>query len=133
MAEFKLLLNNPPEGAYIRGNEISGTIDIRSDKAHTSYQAIRISLCGFSDVHWTETHRSTDADGRSTTRTVTYNSHENYIDAFADVWSRQTAPGGVFPAGHFQYPFTIPLNAPRLPSSFEGRDGRIRYNVEARI
>lgn len=133
MTDFKLLLNNPPQGAFIRGSNITGTIDIHSDRAHTDFQAIRISLCGYSDVYWTETHSTTDANGDSSSRTVTYHSHENYIDAFADVWSQQTTPDGIFPAGNYQYPFTIPLNAARLPSSFEGRDGRIRYDVEARI
>ena len=126
--DFQLQLNPPPNGSYFPGSTVSGTLLLTTDEAK-EYKAIQVSLIGFSHVRWSESQGS----GEHRT-TVTYDSRENYLNLVAVVWDKnQHGSGAKLPPGSYQWPFAFILQAPKLPPSYEGTVGKIRYTIAARI
>ena len=128
LQEFKILLNDPPSGStYFPGTEVSGTLVVVVDREPKNYNDIAIYLTGKGHVYWTE-EDGTDGDRSS----HVYTANKTYVELQSVAWSKSQAPGGVLPLGEHRYQFRF-LLPPQIPSSFESRDGWIRYNLGARI
>ena len=128
MKDFQLQLNYPPQGVYFPGMTVTGTVLAVNDKPK-DYKAIQVKIVGFAYVHWSESSGS----GQSR-RTRHYTSREDYLNTFIRVWDKDTsAGGGQFPAGSYQYPFSLKLIGNNLPASYEGTVGQINYTIEARV
>ena len=132
--DFRLELNN--QGVYVVPGEVTGTVVVVTDEPK-SYNAITISLKGCGDVHWTETRtvHGRDPNGREYQRTETdhFHSHEDYINEVIELWKAEQVPNRVLNPGQYVLPFRFTLLSGRLPSSFVGAHGHIRYEIEARI
>ena len=128
MKDFRLELNGPPNGVYFPGGTVTGTVIAVNDDQPKDYKAIQVRLVGAADVHWSEQRGS----GQHS-HTVHFRSHEVYIDTFVHVWDRNTAGGGQFPVGNFQFPFSLQLGSGNLPASYVSKCGRIDYKIEARV
>jgi hypothetical protein len=127
MKEFTLKLNNPPSGVYFPGMVVSGTVSVTNDEPK-DYDALRVSLVGGANCHWSESHGT--GDDR---RTEYYSSSETYINTFVVIWDKQASGGGLFPPGSYTYPFSLQIVGDNLPPSFNGSVGRIVYQIEARV
>ena len=128
MKDFQLQLNYPSQGVYFPGMTVTGTVFAVSDEPK-DYKAIQVKIIGFAHVHWSET--SGTGENR---RTHYYTSHEDYLNTFIRVWDKDTsAGGGQFPAGSYQFPFSLTLIGNNLPASYDGTVGEIKYKIEARV
>ena len=87
-----------------------------TEEAKQSYKSIQVTLWGHADVCLSS---------------GTYHSYEDFIYQTVIVWSRDNAPNHELSPGSYQFPFALTLE--RLPPSFEGTVGHIRYEIEATI
>jgi len=124
--EFKIVLNAPAQGVFFSGSEVSGILVVKVDEPK-SYKNIQVTLVGQAHVSWSESSGS----GENQT-THTYTSNETYINLRVIVWAKEQVPTQELHAGIHNFPFRFQLPA-RLPSSFQGTIGWIRYYVEGRI
>ena len=126
MKDFQLQLNHPPQGVYYPGMTVTGTVLVVNDEPK-DYKAIKVRIEGSAHVSWEVSNES----GR--TQSYYYTSYESYLNTFIRIWDKDTsAGGGQFPAGSYQYPFSLKLIGNNLPASYEGTYGYIIYTVEAR-
>ena len=134
MKDFRLQLNPPPNGVYFPGMTVSGTVILVTDDSDElkDYKNIEVRIVGDADVYWTETHTTGSGENQRTS-TVTYHSHETYIDTFVRVWDNETCGGSSFPVGSHPFPFSLQLVGNNLPPSYEGTVGRIRYTLTSKI
>ena len=141
MSAFRLQLNPPPNGVYFPGMTVSGTVILVTEKPK-DYKNIEVRIVGDADVYWTETRHSTGTRHSTTvsgnnhnqrTETVTYHSHETYIDTFVRVWDKEACGSSSFPVGSHSFPFSLQLVGNNLPPSYEGTVGRIRYTLTSKI
>ena len=127
--EFRLFITRPPLGIFV--SEIAGCVLVVTEEAKRGYEFIKVTLKGYADVSWSETSGSVEY-GQTT---VTYNSHEDFINQTIILWSRENAPNHELSPGNYQFPFAYSLQSSGrpLPRSFEGTVGHIRYEIEATI
>ena len=135
MKDFRLQLNPSPNGVYLAGTSVTGTVVAVTSKPK-DFKTIEVRIVGEATVHWTETHTRTHSTApgshHQTTETVTYHSHETYIDTFVRVWDKEACGGSSFPVGSHSFPFSLQLVG-NLPSSYEGTVGRIRYKIICKV
>ena len=120
------MLNAPPQGVFFSGSDVSGILVVQVDQPK-SYKSIQVTIVGQAHVSWSE---SSGSGEHQTTRR--YTSNETYINLRAIVWRKEQVPTQELHAGVHSFPFRFQLPA-RLPSSFHGSIGWIRYYVEGRI
>ena len=117
---FQLFINTPPPQGVV-SHDVTGRVLVVTEEAKQSYKSIQVTLWGHADVCWSS---------------GTYHSYEDFIYQTLIVWSRDNAPNHELSPGSYQFPFALTLERPsgrRLPSSFEGTVGHIRYEIEATI
>ena len=126
--EFRLFITRPPLGIFV--SDIAGRVLVVTEEAKQGYKCIQVTLRGYADVRWSETRGS-----GSTRDTVTYHSHEDFINQTITLWSRENAFNHELSPGSYQFPFALSLQSSvrPLPRSFEGTVGHIRYEIEATI
>ena len=107
---------------YVAPAEVTGTVEVVTDKAK-SYKAISVTLKVYAEVYWSE------GSGDNST---SYSSHEDYINEEIVLWNTEQIPNRILEPGDHVFPFKFSLTR-KLPSSFEGSSGHIRYVVEARV
>ena len=133
MKDFKVQLNNPPQGVYFPGMMVTGTVTAETD-VPKDYKQIKVQLVDRADVHWVERHHDRHAGhAEHDRRTVHYRSDEQYIDCVAVLWDKDNAEGSALPVEIYNYNFSFQLSEPKLPALYEGTVGQIRYTVEARL
>ena len=128
--DFRLELSN--QGIYVVPGEVTGTIVVVTDEPK-SYNAITVTLKGYADVHWTESHIVRDDRANRRTEIRHNHSHEDYINEVIVLWNKEQVPNRVLNPGQHVLPFRFALLSGRFPSSFVGKHGHIRYELEARI
>ena len=129
--DFRLELHNPSgQAVYNIPGDVAGTVVVVTDEAK-SYNAITVTFKGYADVHWSETY-TTGSGNHRRRHTRHYHSHEDYINDIIVLWNKEQVPNGTLNPGQYAFPFRFALSR-RLPSSFVGAHGHIRYVVEARI
>ncbi|KAL5486865.1 hypothetical protein EMCRGX_G019401 [Ephydatia muelleri] len=130
--DFRLELFQPSgQAVYITPGEVTGNVVVVTDEPK-AYNAISITLRGYADVHWSETYTTGSGNNRRT-HTRHYHSHEDYINDVIVLWNQEQIPNRVLNPGQHVLPFRFVMSSGRLPSSFAGPHGHIRYTVEARI
>ena len=77
----------------------------------------------YAEVYWSE---------GSSDNSTSYSSHEDYINEEIVLWNTEQIPNRILEPGDHVFPFKFSLTR-KLPSSFEGNHGHIRYVVEARV
>ena len=124
MSDMRIALNRSPQdhGAatvYWSGSEITGTLVLTVNEPK-SYNYIKVYLEGKAYVRWTS--------GRTR-----YIGNLQILDSSVLLWTKQQAqPDGKIHPGQYNFPFRFVLPA-RLPRSYEGKYGWIRYTIGARI
>ena len=126
---FQIQLKGQP--VYYEGQTIHGQVFISNRELLSNIKNIQIKLSGLGNVHWTERKPKTrkSSDGQTNEHyyeTVHYKNHEEYI---TDKFLLHQGPLG---AGkhNFSFSFVLP---PKLPCSFEGQYGHVRYFIEAKL
>ena len=135
--EFQIFITPPSEGASTSDDiVISGHILLVTEKTKKSYLFIEVALHGYAKVGL-----RSDREQYENTTTVIDSTiekdyfREDYVYNCVIVWKRENSPNHDLPPGSYQFPFVLKLqtSARPLPPSFEGRYGRIRYEVVATI
>ncbi|XP_069695342.1 arrestin domain-containing protein 17-like [Periplaneta americana] len=126
---FQIIFDNPNE-TYYGGETVTGRVLLSLNSAKT-IRDIEIRFKGEANVEWTETESRKNSDGTTEEHTVYFQGNEKYFE------SKYYLLGGrgdqiVLAEGEHCYPFTTTL-PPKLPSSFEGEFGHIRYTVKVVI
>ena len=134
MTSIRLELNS--HGAYVVPGEVTGTVAVVIDQARF-FNTISVALKGYADVHWTETYTVTETrHNRQYQRTETRHiqSHEDFITDGSVLWDATQSHNRILNSGQHNFPFRLALrSAERIPSSFVGEHGHIRYEIEAKI
>ena len=117
--DFQLFINTPPPQGVV-SDDVTGRVLVVTEEAKQSYKSIQVTLWGHADVCLSS---------------GTYHSYEDFIYQTVIVWSRDNAPNHELSPGSYQFPFALTFqpSGRRLPSSFEGTVGHIRYEIEATI
>uniref|UniRef100_A0A034WA43 Arrestin domain-containing protein 3 n=1 Tax=Bactrocera dorsalis TaxID=27457 RepID=A0A034WA43_BACDO len=121
--------DNNPYGTYFAGQVMTGKVTLQADMPK-QVKAIVLKISGCADTSWAESSSSTttDAHGRSSTKTHTthYRGHEDYIKSRTYLLSSNENQSAVIEPGIHTYTFAclLPITC---PSSFEGIYGYIRY------
>ena len=124
--EFRIALNQPSQQVFFPGSEVSGTLSFVVQELK-SYNYVAVALHGGACVHWTETQGTGD-----NSREESYTAQQNYVKFEILLWTNQQVPDGKLQPGEYSYPFQFFL-PPRLPPSFKGSVGSIKYYVEGKI
>nr|XP_045625949.1 arrestin domain-containing protein 17-like isoform X1 [Procambarus clarkii] len=112
--KFDVVLE-PGQRAYVSGQDVVGRVVVWADSV-TSCRAILVKSKGYAKVEWGEESPQ--------------NSEEVYFENIVTIWSG-TSHGDNLPAGEYGFPFQFKL-PPKIPRSFEGTYGHIRYVIEAK-
>ncbi|XP_029960028.1 arrestin domain-containing protein 3-like [Salarias fasciatus] len=126
MAPFKNLkltleaLNQ--QGTYSEGDTVIGTLSFNL-KSDTKVKSISVKAKGDAKVEWKED------SGNSTTH---YKGHVRYFKLKQDLVAKDTG-GTVLRRGPHNFTFSFQIPQWVMPSSFEGKNGKIVYMVEAKI
>ncbi|XP_012261983.2 arrestin domain-containing protein 2-like isoform X1 [Athalia rosae] len=118
LERFKIILEQP---VYYGGQTLAGKLFITTD-APLQMRAVVLNYFGECDVRWS---RGTKNGRRY------YTNNEKYLNLQQLIYGDYDEDCEL-PEGEHIYLFSCPLPM-RLPSSFEGRHGRIRYSVKATI
>ncbi|XP_055375350.1 arrestin domain-containing protein 17-like [Condylostylus longicornis] len=108
---------------YFSGSTINGIVEITVNKP-TNVRSIALVISGEAKVDWSEDEGMGD-DKKS----VTYSANENYINTTTVLYGSTDGNTVSISPGYHTYKFLCTL-PPELPSSIEGRDGKIRYSAK---
>lgn len=128
---FRLDLDSQNQRVYSARDVVTGVVVVETDKPE-HFNAITVTLKGYAEVEWSETFSSSDGNNTTTT-TYVYHAKEEYVNETAMMWHKEEVDSGALEPGKYAFPFRFPLLSEKLPSSFEGKYGHIRYQVEAKI
>jgi len=119
---LEVVLNDPPQRVFFSGSEVSRKLKVRvNEPTRTLYKKIQVTLVGLAYMSW------------RVGQIRTFTSNEIYIKLSTIVWKKEQMPTQELHAGINSFPFQFQIPADRLPSSFQGSIGWIRYYVEGRI
>ena len=127
--EFQIVLAPPSQGASTSDDiVITGHLLLVTEKTKKSYLFIAVTLEGYAEVGL-----PSDRGQHATTTKPDF--REDYVYESVIVWKRENAPNHELSPGSYEFPFVLKLQTSGrpLPPSFEGRYGRIRYEVVATI
>ncbi|XP_072022980.1 arrestin domain-containing protein 3-like [Amphiura filiformis] len=117
------------------GEWVQGHVRIVLSQPKSDIRGIQIKYKGKGKTHWTETETHGSGDDRRT-ETVHYYMKEKYFEEKMLILGRDKSEKGEkvhLDAGEHNFPFRFQIPATPLPHAFEGRYGRIRYKVRAKI
>eukprot|EP00105_Crassostrea_gigas_P028657 XP_011450385.1 PREDICTED: arrestin domain-containing protein 17 [Crassostrea gigas] len=132
LKSFYVELENP-NGVYYAGQIMNGRLVVELiEEMHM--KEIRLIFKGGAEVYWTETYTSATEGGDTRDNTETFAASETYFNQSVPVYGRGLGMGDKcrLPPGQHFYPFSFQLPS-RLPSSFEGGDGYVRYTIRGVI
>lgn len=120
LIDFHIMFEKPLP-TYFPGENVNGHLVVNLS---SGMKMVRIKVCflGKGAVQWTEVGR-----GRENATEITYSDHEPYFNSEINVYNGPNLPTGV---RNFPFNFTLPYN---IPSSFERKDGHVRYWVDGFI
>eukprot|EP00058_Branchiostoma_floridae_P003739 XP_002589227.1 hypothetical protein BRAFLDRAFT_74616 [Branchiostoma floridae] len=129
LKSFVITFDNNKD-VYQAGEIVSGKL-IADVTEGIKARAVRARLHGFAYVHWTESHGTGEHQ-----RTEHYSAEGTYFDQTLTVWGKdlgdKTGENPTLPAGYHEFPFQYQLGK-KLPSSFEGGIGYVRYYIKGII
>uniref|UniRef100_A0A0P4W0C0 Arrestin C-terminal-like domain-containing protein n=1 Tax=Scylla olivacea TaxID=85551 RepID=A0A0P4W0C0_SCYOL len=108
----------PEKSCYTNGEDVTGWVNVKVETV-TACRAILARARGFCEVRW----ESSSDDDDVVTDT------ETFFDHTITVWSGASYGENLMP-GEFRFPFCFKL-PDKLPPTYEGKYGHIRYSVEA--
>ena len=125
---LEVVLNDPPQGVYFPGSEVSGIlkVQVRNEATRHIIKKIQATLVGLAYVS-TQLRSERQQDHR------VFTSNEICINLRSILWMKEEVPTQELHAGINSFPFRFQLPTDGLPSSFEGSIGWIRYYVGGRI
>ncbi|MBN3308249.1 ARRD3 protein, partial [Amia calva] len=107
---------------FSRGDVISGRVTFDVSK-EIKVEYLTVSAKGKASVHWTESHND---------RTISYNAEEMYFK-LKHIFIQQSSEQNTLQPGTHVYSFSFQIPMIELPSSFEGKDGKVVYQLEAKL
>ncbi|XP_028399686.1 arrestin domain-containing protein 17-like isoform X2 [Dendronephthya gigantea] len=116
--EFKITFTNNKR-VYYAGDMVTGNVITKSRKK-LKFRSIRMEFLGEAKVA-----RANSKDWATV---------QNYFDEKVEIYDKGTGQNGSYPtieAGDHAFPFHFEIPQRRLPSSFEGKFGCIRYTLKA--
>ncbi|MPC07639.1 Arrestin domain-containing protein 1 [Portunus trituberculatus] len=105
----------PEKSCYVNGDDVTGWVNVKVETV-TACRAILARARGFCEVTW-------ESDDEMVTDT------ETFFDHTITVWSGASYGENLMP-GEFRLPFCFKL-PDKLPPTYEGKYGHVRYSVEA--
>lgn len=126
-SKCNIQFDNNPLGVYYAGQTISGVAELITTRPKT-IRSIYISINGHSEVRWTENVYKQNTQGKRENAIETFSATELYFTSEKYVFGTSGGSQLELIPGKYVYPFqaTIPPNA---PTSFNGTDGKISYEV----
>ncbi|XP_055604277.1 arrestin domain-containing protein 2-like [Uranotaenia lowii] len=119
---IEVRFDNNPQGIYYVGQTAAGSVVLHLDQPET-VKEIYFKLEGFTVVNWSE--RRPHGQRR---RSRQFCGRRDYMNTITALAGTQHGPPIEIPAGTHVYNFTC-LLPEMLPTSFEGRNGHIRYTI----
>uniref|UniRef100_A0AAZ1Y092 Arrestin C-terminal-like domain-containing protein n=2 Tax=Oreochromis aureus TaxID=47969 RepID=A0AAZ1Y092_OREAU len=110
------------DGAFSEGDTIVGTVSFRLTK-DVKVKSIFVKAKGDAIVKWTE---------KTGEETELYHSHRRYFKV-KEFLVAENAGGTSLPQGAHTFKFSLKIPEGNMPSSFQGKHGKIVYVVEAKI
>ncbi|XP_055643295.1 arrestin domain-containing protein 2-like [Toxorhynchites rutilus septentrionalis] len=120
MTHCEIKFDGNPLGIFQSGQTLSGCVELRLVKPK-KISGFILTLSGNAEAKWSENH---DKD------TTTYTGNEVLLTSESVLVSPSYGETIEMPAGLHVYNFSCVL-PPHLPSSYEGKHGRIRYTASA--
>ncbi|XP_049296864.1 arrestin domain-containing protein 17-like [Anopheles funestus] len=112
--------DNNSHGVFFAGQKFTGTVDIDLPKAK-KVKGISLKVTGLASVLWTETY--------GTGTTIAFQGREDFLKHSMDFVRSETDEPIVMEPGRQIYKFALQLPN-KLPTSFEGDYGYIRYTAK---
>ena len=133
--EFQIVLTPPSQGASTSDDiVITGHLLLVTEKTKKGYLFIAVALEGYAKIGLRSDRGQYETT--ATDQTIeTKHFREDYVYESVIVWKRENAPNHELSPGSYNFAFVLKLQTSGrpLPPSFEGRYGRIRYEVVATI
>ena len=133
--EFQIVLTPPSQGASTSDDiVITGHLLLVTEKTKKGYLFIAVALEGYAKIGLRSDRGQYETT--ATDQTIeTKHFREDYVYESVIVWKRENAPNHELSPGSYNFTFVLKLQTSGrpLPPSFEGRYGRIRYEVVATI
>ena len=134
--EFAIVLNNP-QGVFVVPEDVAGTVVVTKNEP-TPCKAIIVELKGKGHTSWLDQY-VTMMGQNYTVNTNYYFGCEAIVKERIVLWGSAeeeygASNNGTLGAGRYVFPFKFALHRDtKVPSSFEGTIGRIRYEIRATI
>ncbi|CAH1407509.1 unnamed protein product [Nezara viridula] len=126
---FQIIVDSPT-GSYYAGSNVTGRVIVALEKPK-KVRGLKIEFSGKAKVSWSETESVRKDNNETTTETVTYTAEEEYFSNKYYIIGSESNEVEI-PAGENVYPFSTTL-PPRLPTSFDGEHGHVRYTIKATL
>ncbi|CAI4229705.1 unnamed protein product [Auanema sp. JU1783] len=130
MTSFQIIFSNSHQ-VYTPGSTVEGTVMIFQEH-ELKAKCVRIILEGKAFTKWEIAEKTPDAHSRG--MKVPYSGSVSYLNNQTVVWEHDGVGHRALTIGQhiFDFRFELPI-LPRLPPSFEGTFGAIRYSITALI
>lgn len=129
-SDLQLRLTRPSQQPYTVHTDIEGDVGISIDAPQGHYKKIIISLVGKAEVYFF--HQA----GENIRH---FQQSDSFLQLHQVLWERDATSSNVLPKGAHSFPFRFTLEdycsttSTGIPSSIEGKDGRVRYMMEAKL
>lgn len=124
---FQIFVDSPT-GSYYAGSNVTGKVVLVLEKPK-KVRGLQIKFEGIAKVSWTENESVRKDNGETATENITYSAQEEYFSNKYFLIGSESSEVEI-PAGENVYPFQTTL-PPRLPTSFDGEHGHVRYTIRA--
>jgi len=130
--KFKIVFPDNKHAVFWSGQHMQGQLVVTLNQG-IEIDKIKLKIKGECDIHWTENQTRVNDEGEVETVVVEYENEEDYFKVKFPICGEDAHDNRRWlDAGEHTFPFHYQL--PRnIPSSFEGRHGRVRYYAEAKI
>ncbi|XP_059610436.1 arrestin domain-containing protein 2-like [Phlebotomus argentipes] len=115
---------------YVAGENVTGRVEI-FNSSPMNIRHISLMIKGSAEVHWTEQESYTE-NNEQKSRTITFSSHEQYLNSQTVLYGQHGGPTIQLPPGQHSYNFACSL-PPSLPGSIFGAHGKIEYIAKVNI
>ncbi|XP_058448786.1 arrestin domain-containing protein 2-like [Malaya genurostris] len=134
--KVEVVLTSGTDGVFLPGQEVVGEVIVELTKT-IKISRVKLLICGIGKTEWSETTSNSARflsleqflfQANDAASSTVYSGRERYL--YSELVLCQV--NDFIPAGGYSYGFACPLPK-KLPASFEGKDGHIRYFLTATL